>query len=100
MFQSSPSVDVSAKDATGKTALHYCADHSNKDAVELLLSVDKSLVDVQDNSGHTALHLASVAGSVPVVKSLLSRGADPNLRDNEEHCSAHWATGLTYKSIG
>lgn len=86
------------RDSVFKTALHYCAENDDQDAecAKMLLEVDSSLVDVPDNDGHTALHLAVIAGNLPLVRFLLvSSRADPNKRDAEGHSTVHWATGIT-----
>jgi ankyrin repeat protein len=92
-----PAADlVALRDSGGKTALHYCVENPNTEPVELLLSLDQTLINVHDDHGHSALHLAAVAGNVHVVKCLLQHGADINTRDKDEHSVVHWATGLYY----
>jgi len=81
---------VTVRDGSGKTAIHYC---SNAEILELLLSRDGSALDTADNSGHTPLHAAVIAGRVNVAQSLLDRGANVNAQDNEQHTAAHWAVG-------
>jgi len=85
---------VTACDGKGKTALHYCATNSNALMVQLLVSRDRSVLDTPDNSGHTPLHAAVIAGNVDVLESLLSLGANVNAQDSERHTAAHWAVGL------
>jgi hypothetical protein len=50
-------------------------------------------VNAKGSSGHTALMLAAAADrpSKAVVELLLSRGADPNLTDNEGYTALDWA---------
>lgn len=88
-----PSV-VRERDRTGKTALHYCAENSNLNCVDQLLSVagDSALIDVPDEDGYTALHLAVISGNNGLVRYLVNKGADLRAFDNEKHSPVHWAT--------
>jgi ankyrin repeat protein len=46
-------------DEQGRTALHYCSDHENTDCAEILLE-DKSVLNLQDNQGYSALYLGMI----------------------------------------
>ena len=83
--------DVTARDDSGKTAIHHCA---SADMIELLLSRDRSAVDTPDNSGHPPLHAAAMAGNVNVVEALLNHGANINAQDNGRHTAIQWAVGM------
>ncbi|KAK5648482.1 hypothetical protein RI129_003374 [Pyrocoelia pectoralis] len=50
------------------------------------------LVDSHDDEGFTPLHLAVIAGNMPLVTFLLANNADVNAVDNEKHTVVHWAT--------
>ncbi|XP_014681470.1 PREDICTED: serine/threonine-protein phosphatase 6 regulatory ankyrin repeat subunit B-like isoform X2 [Priapulus caudatus] len=78
------------RDKSGKTALHYCSENRNSRCAMLLLDTDPSLIDVQDEEGHSALHLAAICGSLKVLRCLLEYGADVQLSDGEGHTIMHW----------
>ncbi|CAM1325531.1 nphp-2 (predicted) [Pycnogonum litorale] len=85
-------VGVDRRDRSGKTALHYATDSHQPACAELVLNADPSIIDVQDEEGYTALHLAVINGNIPVARFLLSRNADSNKADKEKHSIVHWAT--------
>lgn len=55
-----------------------------KNTAEALRIVDSGQFDVnqQTDEGYTLLHYAAEAGDMAMVKALLARGADPNLKNN------------------
>ena len=70
------------------TALVWAVTLKNKKAVQLLLDVKKIDVNTQDNIGETALMKAITNGDLEIVKSLIEKGADVNIK-------AKYATGYT-----
>ncbi|CAF4599735.1 unnamed protein product [Rotaria sp. Silwood1] len=76
----------------GRTALHYCCDHQNIDCARLLLEYDNSIINIKDNEGFSALHLACLNGNYIMVKYFCEQGADVTLVDNELHSLIHWIT--------
>jgi len=56
--------------------------------VQQLLDHDASLISVKDSDGSTPLHCATWKGHLAVVELLLSRGADVNAANNNDH----WGT--------
>ena len=58
-----------------------------------VVAADPDLLWAKSLSGHTSLHLATIAGNRVVAKYLLTRGAEVNAVDDEKHTPAHWATG-------
>ncbi|KAH9375703.1 hypothetical protein HPB48_020830 [Haemaphysalis longicornis] len=83
---------TTARDRSGKTALHYCAENLTVGCAELLLLCEPGLTSVQDEEGYTTLHFAVISGNRTMVRFLVERGADVNCVDNEKHSCVHWAT--------
>ena len=59
--------------------------------VDRILAVQPDLINKKDDEGYTPLHLAVIAGNRPVIRYLISRGADVDAVDNERHSALHWA---------
>lgn len=72
----STSDPIITESQTAFTALGYAISAGDLDAVARLLDADRyDLPSARDYAGNTALHLASVGNSEPVVRELLMRGA-------------------------
>ncbi|CAF3287761.1 unnamed protein product [Rotaria sp. Silwood2] len=84
--------DINQLNEQGRTALHYCCDHKNIDCACLLLQAENSIINIKDNEGFTALHLACLNGNLIMVKYFCEQGADVTLVDNELHSLIHWIT--------
>lgn len=84
---------VGVKDAAGRTALHYCTEHDNGVITSLLLRHQHDLIDVTDNEGYTALHLAVLARNTTMIHTLLAEGASGHVTDGAGHTLVHLATG-------
>lgn len=65
-----------------QTALHVAVKEGNKAGVVILLDKFKLDADVKDSDGNTALLLAVKEGNLDIVKELMKRGANPEIRDN------------------
>jgi len=76
-------VDVSACDQDGHTALHVACKRGITVLVETLLShVNESEVNKTDSHKNTPLHTACVQGNKGIVRSLMKKGADLTLKNN------------------
>ncbi|KAL1435191.1 hypothetical protein MTO96_011115 [Rhipicephalus appendiculatus] len=62
LLQRKPSL-TAARDRSGKTALHYCAENLTTGCAELLLLYEPGLTSVQDEEGYTTLHFAVISGN-------------------------------------
>lgn len=80
--------DVTAKDDWGKTALIYAANVDNPPLIANLIKLDKTAVNLPDNSGNTPLIYAAQKGLDDNLKVLLSNGADVNYRNPATGLSA------------
>lgn len=60
--------------------LHYAVDDGLYDIAKILIEKGKIPLDTLDQSGWSALHLASGHGNLQMVSLLLSKGADINVR--------------------
>uniref|UniRef100_A0A8D8Q1Z5 Ankyrin-2 n=1 Tax=Cacopsylla melanoneura TaxID=428564 RepID=A0A8D8Q1Z5_9HEMI len=83
---------VRERDRTRKTVLHYCAENTSLSCAEAILEVAPDLIEAADEDGYTPLHLAAIAGNVPLIHTLLAHRANVNSQDNEGHSVVHWAT--------
>ncbi|CAG5132154.1 unnamed protein product, partial [Candidula unifasciata] len=72
--------DVMATDNEGNTPLHLCCANGHDDCVKALVFYEASMkrlqINVANEFGDTALHLAAKWGYETIVKTLLENGAD------------------------
>ncbi|HEY3331560.1 MAG TPA: ankyrin repeat domain-containing protein [Capsulimonadaceae bacterium] len=66
---------------------------TNRDAIVALLLTHGADVRLKNQQGRTALHVAVLFGSIPIVQRLIEHGADINALDREGH------TPLSYAGI-
>jgi len=72
--------DVNARDAEGKTPLHWCAAGGLRLGAVVLLGRGAD-PDARDSGGNTPLHAAARAAQ-PLIPLLLAYGADPTIKNN------------------
>ena len=80
-----PAIDLNKKDcAYNSTALHYAAIEGKKlNKVSYLLIDAGADVNSLDYLGSTALHHAVSKANIPLVKELINKGADTNIKNNK-----------------
>ncbi|KAJ4158474.1 uncharacterized protein LMH87_008997 [Akanthomyces muscarius] len=85
---------LSSRDKSGRTTFHYAfMEQSCYPAiVDLLLNAgDKSIVDLGDDNGQTALHYAAQTGNTHGIQILTDNGADADPIDNYGFTPFLWA---------
>lgn len=80
--------DATAKDDLGKTALIYASNFDDAKTLNDLISLDKTSLNIPDNTGNTPLIYSAQRGYLENVKVLLSGGANPNYRNPASGLSA------------
>lgn len=83
--------DVNLKNEKDRTLLHEAIRKGRYDIVHVLLSVPSLKLNERSKSGKTPLHLAVITRKRDVVKALLDRGANPNVKCSNGRSPLHWA---------
>ena len=65
------------------TALHLAVESENTYAVSLLLKIEGIIVNAKSKTGLTPLHIAALIGNVKLIKKLLKKGADIQIKNKE-----------------
>jgi len=75
--------DLNIQDIKGATPLHYASEKGKFTAAKILL-LKGANPNIQDNKGLTPLHRSSL-GNIEILKLLLTKGADHNLKTVMEY---------------
>jgi ankyrin repeat protein len=81
------------------SVLWVAAAGGKNDAAEVLLEKGAE-VNSADRTGLAALHLAAQAGNIELMKRLLAKGADPNLRTGKVAAGGGRAGGGFFRPVG
>ena len=80
--------DVNGAQGDGMSALHWAADRSDAELVDMLIYAGANIAAVTRIGQYTPLHLAAKSGSTPVAKALLKAGADVNAKTSNSGVTA------------
>ncbi|KAK9171252.1 Ankyrin repeats (3 copies) family protein [Cryptosporidium meleagridis] len=73
--------DCSAKTSSGCTPLHYAASKGHEDIVKLIIAKERSVIDIQDIYGRTAIFMSACSGKQECFDLLFQANADLNLKE-------------------
>lgn len=90
---------VTQKDSNRRLILHWAAVMGKERLVELLLNFKECPVDDADDTNATPLILATLKGSLAIVKMLLDRGANVNHQNTNGHTPVKYAGSKNHKEL-
>lgn len=82
---------MTAQDEGDHTALHYAAAADDAKMILFLYSIDPFLIEMRNNEGRTALHIAAEAGKLDNMQALIECKAEVNALDLEGNSPFHLA---------
>ena len=81
-FKDKYNMSIYEVDINGNTPLHWACYNCADNSVNYLLAYMDN-INIQNNIGQTALHIAIFTERIRIIKKLLNRGIDILIRDNE-----------------
>jgi ankyrin repeat protein len=87
------------KNALNLHDIHNAVKDRNQQKVTAILKKNPKVVNTKDKMGYTPLHWAVSEGNTPMVKLLLSRGADANVAENFGYTPLKMATKANHLDI-
>ncbi|PRP79980.1 ankyrin repeat protein [Planoprotostelium fungivorum] len=85
-------VDPSVRDSSaGRTPLHYAAQFNYYHICNVILERSRNIIDIRDDKGYTALHIAAAYGNLEVSRLLLLRGASIHILTEDHLTPLHLA---------
>jgi ankyrin repeat protein len=94
--QTSSKVDSQSKD--NLPPLHQAIMKSDRLEISRLLAEDTDL-EVRNDQGRTALHLAALLGLEDLVQVLLNADADIEVKDHEDMTPLHYASWYLHQGV-
>jgi cytohesin len=98
--------NVNAKNEDGWTPLHFAAQYSHKEIVELLIANGADVKAMGESSpvfswqgGFTPLHYAAVNGHEKIAELLIDNGAEVNVKNEDGWTPLHWAAHKDHGEI-
>jgi E3 ubiquitin-protein ligase mind-bomb len=88
-----------ARDDTGDSWLHYCAYGKQADGIELVMARRLQDVNVRNEKGSTALHVAVMLQDEKCVRTLLRHSVDVNAADADGDTALHEAVARDSAAI-
>lgn len=84
--------DINYKGLDQWTALHFAANEGKLEVVHELLKRKKLDKEAMSTIMRTPLHCAAIRGYLPIVRALISAGAEKNVKDFDENTPLHYAS--------
>uniref|UniRef100_A0A182LWG6 Uncharacterized protein n=1 Tax=Anopheles culicifacies TaxID=139723 RepID=A0A182LWG6_9DIPT len=82
------------QDEMGETQLHLAVYERNEEHIaKLVTNLPRQFLNIQNDDGQTALHLAVLTDQPKVVRRLLLAGIDRSIRDVDGNTALHLASG-------
>uniref|UniRef100_A0A182RBK8 Uncharacterized protein n=1 Tax=Anopheles funestus TaxID=62324 RepID=A0A182RBK8_ANOFN len=83
------------QDEMGETQLHLAVYERNEEHVsKLVTNLPRQFLNIQNDDGQTALHLAVLTDQSKIVRRLLIAGIDRTIRDLDGNTALHLASGM------
>jgi len=92
-------LSIIERDEKGSTPLHWAAFLGMENSTNFLTSWRCPVNETDLESGFTSLHLAVLSGNAKVVRRILTKGADKNIKDKDGRTPLDIAKENEYKNI-
>lgn len=79
------------QDRSGLSVLHLCARKGFTNIAKILIDFNKDIINILDDQGRTALHLAIRENWHETAEFLINNGFNVNQKDNQGWTPLHWA---------
>ncbi|MGB3479432.1 MAG: ankyrin repeat domain-containing protein, partial [bacterium] len=89
-----PNSDIAAE------AIHSAVKNGDMAGIEVLVDNDRGVLNKQDESGKTPLHLAIERDFTDIARYLIEHGANTNLTDKDNESPLHYSASAGNLEIG